>query len=214
MTKFKNHITNPEIDKYIYSLAPTVDDVQIEMEELASERGFPIVGPLVGRVLYQLTKMKEAKTIFELGSGFGYSAYWFAKAVDETGHVHLTERSQKNADKAKEFLTRADLIDKTTIHIGDGLDILNSTEGPFDIIFNDINKEQYPDVVESAYDKLNTGGLLITDNVLWQGRVVSDDDSPSTTGVKKFNELIFNHSGFFSSIIPIRDGISISVKLR
>jgi len=90
---------------------------------------------------------------------------------------------------------------------------LEETEGEFDVIFNDIDKEYYPLVVDEGYKKLRRGGLFITDNVLWFGRVLTDDLSPSTKGVKEFTRLLFEKKGFLTTIIPIRDGISLSVKL-
>ncbi|MCH8029358.1 MAG: O-methyltransferase [Candidatus Dadabacteria bacterium] len=213
MNQFTTHITNPEIDKYLISLIPSNDEVLTEMERLGAERGFPIIGPLVGRLLYQLALIKGAKRVFELGSGFGYSTYWFAKALGEGGVVYYTDTSSEYADKAREFFKRGGLLDSVIINVGDAVSALQSSEGSFDIIFNDINKERYPEVIPKAYDKLNPGGLFITDNVLWRGRVLSSNPSPSTKGVKEFTRTLLAHDGFLTTIIPIRDGISLSIRL-
>jgi predicted O-methyltransferase YrrM len=183
------------------------------MERLGNERGFPIIGPLVGRLIYQLAVIVGAKRVLELGSGFGYSAYWFAKAVGEGGRVIFTELSEKNTRLAREFFRRGGVDRRIDIHTGDALRILEEIDGEFDIIFNDIDKEYYPLVVDNVYKKLRQGGLFITDNVLWFGRVLTDDLSPSTEGVKEFTRLLFQEQGFLSTVIPIRDGISLSVKL-
>ena len=183
------------------------------MEELASKESIPIVGPQVGRFLYQLAITINAKRVFELGSAFGYSAYWFAKAVGSDGEVHFTDLSKDNIALAHDFIDRMGFQNIIKVHMGDGALILDETQGDFDIIFNDIEKEDYPMVIEKAYNKLREGGLFITDNVLWHGRVVSDDDSPATQGVRKFTESILSHKGFYTTIIPIRDGLSVSVKL-
>ncbi len=209
----ETYIINPDIEEYIKNLIPVEDDVLKEMEKLGDERGFPIIGPIVGRLLYQIAIMIGAKRVFEMGSGFGYSAYWFAKAAGDDGEVVFTEISQRNAQLARDFFRRGGIDRIVQIHVGDALEILEETDGGFDIIFNDIDKEYYPLVVDRAYKRLRRGGLFITDNVLWFGRVLTDDLSPSTKGVKEFTRLLFSEKGFLTTIIPIRDGVSLSVKL-
>jgi predicted O-methyltransferase YrrM len=213
MKEIETYIVNPKIEEYLRNLDPVQDDVLREMERLGNERGFPIIGPLVGRLIYQLAVIVGAKRVLELGSGFGYSAYWFAKAVGEGGRVIFTELSEKNTRLAREFFRRGGVDRRIDIHTGDALRILEEIDGEFDIIFNDIDKEYYPLVVDNVYKKLRQGGLFITDNVLWFGRVLTDDLSPSTEGVKEFTRLLFQEQGFLSTVIPIRDGISLSVKL-
>ncbi len=183
------------------------------MEEFAKEEGIPIVGRQVGRFLYQLAITINAKRIFELGSAFGYSAYWFAKAAGSEGRVYFTDLSKNNAALAMDFIKSVGFEDRININLGDGYLILDEISGEFDIIFNDIEKEDYPKVIDKAYEKLRTGGLFITDNVLWHGRVISDDNSLATEGVKEFTKLLMEHSGFYTTIVPMRDGLSISVKL-
>ncbi len=183
------------------------------MEELAREKEIPIVGRQVGSLLYQLAITINAKRIFELGSAFGYSAYWFAKAVGIDGQVVFTDLSPENRDLAKKFFKHGGFQDRIQIHIGDGAMILGEISGEFDIIFNDIEKEDYPQIIDKAYNKLRTGGLFITDNMLWHGRVLSDDNSPPTEGIREFTKLLMLHKGFYTTIVPIRDGLSISVKL-
>jgi predicted O-methyltransferase YrrM len=209
----ETYIVNPSIEEYIKKLILAEDDVLKEMEKLGEERDFPIIGPIVGRLLYQFAIMIRARRVFEMGSGFGYSAYWFAKATGDDGEVVFTELSRKNAQLAQDFFRRGGIDGIVQIHIGNALEIIEETEGEFDIIFNDIDKEYYPLVVDKAYNKLRRGGLFITDNVLWFGRVLVDDSSPSTKGIKEFTRLLFSEKRFLTTIIPIRDGVSLSVKL-
>jgi predicted O-methyltransferase YrrM len=209
----ESYIVNPQIEEYLKSLSPADDTILREMEELGKERGFPIVGPLVGRLLLQLALAIGAERIFEMGSGFGYSAYWFAKALSDGGTLFFTEFSDENARLALDFFKRAEIGNRIKIQVGDSLSILDRTPGHFDLIFNDIDKENYPSVVDKAFKRLRKGGLLITDNVLWFGRVLKDDDSSSTRGIKEFTRLLLSEKGFLTTIIPIRDGISISLKL-
>ena len=208
-----DYIVNPRIEEYLKSLSPADDAILREMEELAKERGFPIVGPLVGRLLLQLALAIGADRIFEMGSGFGYSAYWFAQALGDGGTLFFTEFSDENARLALDFFKRGKIESTIKIQVGDSLSILDRTPGQFDLIFNDIDKENYPSVVDKAFKRLRNGGLLITDNVLWFGRVLRDDDSSSTKGIKEFTRLLLSERGFLTTIIPIRDGISISLKL-
>jgi predicted O-methyltransferase YrrM len=207
------YIINPDIEDYMESLTPAGDSILKEMEEHARVSEFPIVGPLVGRLLFQLALMINAKRVLELGSGFGYSAYWFAKAVGEDGSVVYTDISDENARAAGDFFSRAGLWQRLDIRTGDAVKILEGSPGGFDIIFNDIDKEYYPLVVDPAYEKLRKGGIFITDNVLWSGRVLRQDDSPSTEGVREFTRLLLSHEGFFTTIMPLRDGVSVSLKL-
>jgi predicted O-methyltransferase YrrM len=213
LNNFADYIVNPQIEEYLKSLSPADDTILKEMEELGKDRSFPIVGPLVGRLLHQLALAIGAERIFEMGSGFGYSAYWFAKALSDSGTLFFTEFSNDNAELALSFFKRAEIDNRIKIHVGDSLSILDTIPGHFDIIFNDIDKERYPLVVEKAYNRLRKGGLLIADNLLWFGRVLRNDDSSSTKGVKEFTRLLLSEKGFLTTIIPIRDGISISLKL-
>ncbi|NIP37978.1 MAG: O-methyltransferase [Candidatus Dadabacteria bacterium] len=213
MKQFDTYIVNPEIESYISDLSPAYDPLVEEMEKLAEQLDFPIIGSQVGRFLYQITKISGAKKIFELGSGFGYSAYWFSKALDDGGYIICTEHSADNHKIAEELFKKSDYFNRVKYKKGEALSILKRQEEKFDIILNDVDKEYYPDVVELAAEKLSPGGLLITDNMLWFGRVLSEDNSPSTVGVKKFTELLFSRKDFMTTIIPIRDGISISLKI-
>ncbi len=185
-----------------------------EMERYADENDFPIVGPQVGQLLYILTRISNARKVFEIGSGFGYSALWFGLGMKDTGTVVCTEHSEENINRAQEYLRSVDILRSTlTFHRGNGIDILSKSNDHYDIIFNDANKEDYPKVFDTAKSKLKKNGLLISDNVLWHGQVTEPEQDHKTAGVVEYNKAIFNSDNFFSSIIPIRDGVSVSVKL-
>ena len=209
----KTLITSPEIERYIENLYPLEDPVLKEMEETGNQINFPLVGSLVGRLLYQLVKMSGAKKIFEMGSGFGYSAFWFALAIPEDGIVHLTDQSKKNLELAKNFLTRGNLVHKAKFHVGDALDVLQKTNDSFDLIFIDIDKELYPRALALAKMKLKLGGLLMADNLLWFGQVLERKGDASTEGIKEFNRKLFNDCDFISTLLPIRDGIGVAYKI-
>jgi predicted O-methyltransferase YrrM len=205
-------IVNPAIESYLHELASPQDPVLREMELLGAERSFPIVGPQVGRLLYILAAAISAKRIIELGSGFGYSAYWFAQAVGAGGQVILTETSAEHAAEAESFLERGGMLDRVRIEVGDGLEIIDRIGGEFDIVFNDIDKERYPQVLDRAAAALRPGGLLISDNMLWFGTVL--DDPPvdaSTRGVQELTRMLYESDDFRTVLIPLRDGITVSI---
>jgi len=205
-------IVNPAIDLYLHELANPADPVLREMELLAAERSFPIVGPQVGQLLGVLAASVSAERVIELGSGFGYSAYWFARAVGPGGQVILTETSPELAAEARSFLERGGLADRVRIEIGDALSIIDTIGGEFDVVFNDIDKERYPLVLDRAAAALRPGGLLISDNMLWFGTVL--DETPAddrTRGVKELTRLLYDSPDFRTVMIPLRDGVSVSI---
>ena len=208
-------IVNPRIEEYLRRLYDDGDPVRLEMEEMGRQRKFPIVGPLVGRYLQVLTRSIRARRVFELGSGYGYSALHFARAVGEAGVVHCTELSEENVRLAEGFLTRAGVWSRITYHREEATAALRKTGGTWDIIYNDIDKDGYPDTVDLAYAHLRPGGLFITDNVIWSGRVLDgeDDGKPATAGVKEFTARLFAHRGFLTSINPTRDGVAVALRL-
>lgn len=205
-------IVHPDIERYLWNSIPERDEVLTEMEKVAEEKGFPIVGPLVGRLFHLLTVATKAKRILELGSGYGYSAYWFAKGVGKDGKVILTEKDSENVRMAEQYLRRGGLLDRVEILQGDALKLIEKLNGSFDIIFNDIDKKEYPKGFRKAIPLLKKGGLFIADNVLWHGKILDRMPDTPTAGVLTFNRLIFSKE-IFTTMLPLRDGVSISLKL-
>jgi caffeoyl-CoA O-methyltransferase len=206
-------IVHPAIEAYLEGVAPSSDPILREMEEMAHRRNFPIVGPLVGRLLCQLTMMIQAERVLELGSGFGYSAYWFAKGLKAGGKVLCTEGSKENAAQAVEFFKKTGMQKMMGIEVGEALEIIERHPGPFDIIFMDIDKEQYPDGFEKALPRLRRGGLFVVDNMLWFGSVLTGSTEPDVLGVKRLTERLYGSKDLWTTILPLRDGVSISLKL-
>ncbi|HZY10662.1 MAG TPA: O-methyltransferase [Bacteroidota bacterium] len=206
-------LVNSHIVEYLLDVTPERDEILENMEQYALERNFPIIGPLVGRMVYLLTQACQAKRILELGSGFGYSAYWFAKATPKDGQIICTEDDHENVDRAREYMRRGKLSHKVTFLVGDALKLIDTLDGQFDIIFNDIDKHQYPKAFRKALPRLRKGGMLISDNVLWSGRIFDRKPDAETAGILTYNRLIYSSKELFSTIIPIRDGVSISIKL-
>ena len=208
-------IVDPRIMEYLRRLYDDGDPVRTEMEALAEKRRFPIVGPLVGRHLELLTRAIGAKRVFELGSGYGYSALHFARAVGEGGVVHCTELDDENIRLAQGFLTRAGVWGRVSYHREEATAALRRVGGTWDIVYNDIDKDGYPATVDLAHAHLRPGGLFITDNVLWSGRILEgeDDGSAATRGVKEFTRRLLAHRGFLTAIDPTRDGVAVALRL-
>jgi predicted O-methyltransferase YrrM len=203
----------PHIEEYLEGLETTRDAVLMDMERQAAERDFPIVGPLVGRMLCLLARSIGARRILELGSGFGYSAYWFARALPEDGEVILTEGSSRNLAQAREFFRRGGVRCRVRFEQGDAFKILGRLPGDFDIIFNDVDKEQYPTAFRTAVPRVRAGGYFLSDNMLWGGRVVEDGSHATTRGVLELTRLLFSATDLYTMIVPVRDGVSVSLKL-
>lgn len=204
----------PEVERYMYDILPERDAVLQEIEQQAEKRDIPIVGPAVGRLLFQYARLLNAKRIFEMGSAVGYSTIWWARAVGEGGEVFYTDGDQKNAAEARQYFKRAGVEDRIRVHVGDALQLLAAQHQEFDIIFNDVDKEYYPRVLELIPSRLRRGGLFITDNVIWSGRVTQQQPEEETTrAIQEFNQRLYAKPGFFTTIVPLRDGVAISVKL-
>lgn len=193
------------------------EPVLLEMEAEGKERGFPIIGRLVGVTVELLARSVGAKRVFELGSGFGYSAYWFARAVGPSGEVHGTDGDPANEPKALDYLSRARLAEPIRWHVGDAVTHLGAAPGEFDVVYNDIDKDGYPAAWMAARERIRVGGLYVCDNVLWSGRVaVQDRDDPRpvyTHAILEHNRLIAEDDRFISSIVPTRDGVFVALRV-
>jgi caffeoyl-CoA O-methyltransferase len=208
---------NPAIEDYMRSLLNHTDHAAlIEMEALAQNNNFPIVGRLVGVFLETMAKTINAQRVFEFGSGYGYSAYWFAKAVGSTGQVICSEADLLNKEKAEQYLSSAGLWDRIDFQAGMAQDIFAQTDGLFDICFNDVDKGDYPEIWLMAKDRVRPGGLYIADNVLWRGRVAMEHYEDMfqgwTEAIIEHNQLIFNDPDFDTFINPTRDGVIVARK--
>lgn len=208
-------ITNPDVEQYMYSMLPPRDAVLQKMEALAQERKIPIIGPIVARILYQLVRLSNAKTIFEMGSAIGYSTIWIARAAGEGSTVYYTDSDPENARMAASNFERAGVRDRIKILTGNALDMLDQTPGMFDIVFCDVNKQDYPRVFHKAVPRIRKGGLFLADNVLWYGRIMQppDQQDEPTRGIVEFNRLIYSSPDLYPCILPVRDGFAVCEKL-
>jgi caffeoyl-CoA O-methyltransferase len=206
-------ITTQPVEEYFYSLLPPRDPVLTAIEDEAAKRDIPIVGPAVGRILYQLARIAGSKNIFEMGSAIGYSTIWWARAVGGGGRVIYTDGDRKNADEAREYFERAGVAAVITIKVGDALELLSEQKQEFDLIFCDVDKEDYPRALRVAQTKLRSGGLFVADNVLWSGKVAENNPSEaSTKAIQEFNRLLYSRPDMFTTILPVRDGLAVAMK--
>ena len=210
-----SELTYQATQDYLASLVPPREKEMQEMETYAEKHDFPIIGPACGYYCYQLARMIGAKSVFELGSGYGYSTAWFAKAVKENGGgvVHHTVWDEKLSRRAGGHLSALGFADIVQYHVAEAVETLRKESGLFDIIFNDIEKQTYPASLPVIKEKLRHGGLLIIDNILWSGRIFDEKDiSPATEGVREFTRKITTDKDWIVSLAPVRDGMIIAYK--
>ncbi len=203
-----------EVEDYLYNLLPERDAVVREMEAYADENRIPIIGPAVGRMLALFVQVSGAKRIFEMGSAIGYSTIWLARAAGTKAKVIYTDGDPEKARRAKEYFRRAGVAKRIEIKVGDAMALLKKTPGSFDLIFNDVDKHQYPDALRAALPRLRRGGLLVTDNTLWSGKAArpAAPDDADTKGVQEFNRLVYESKELYPVLIPLRDGVTVCRK--
>ena len=206
-------ITVGPVEDYLYNMLPPRDEVLAEMEEEAAQKKIPIVGPAVARIFFQLATMIQAKTVFEMGSAIGYSTIWWARAVADGGRVIYTDGDPKNAEKARGFFQRAGVANRIAIKTGDALELLSEEKQQFDIVFNDVDKDDYPRVLRLAAPRVRKGGLFVTDNVLWSGRIADTNPTDSRTkAIQEFNRALYDSPDFYTTILPVRDGVAVALR--
>lgn len=203
------------IEQYLTGLvAPRPDELRA-MEQEAERTGFPIIGPTCGHFCYLVARLIGARSVFELGSGYGYSTAWFARAVHENGggkvyHVVWDAELSARAQKHLAILGYAAWME---YRVGEAVETLRVTPGSFDLMFLDIDKEAYPEALPVIAAKLRPGGVLIADNALRRGSVADPNDRSSTTeAVRRFTHMVMDDPAWIASIIPIRDGLLLGWK--
>lgn len=214
-----------DLDAFLEAMAPRPDPIQRDMGDRAEADDFPIVGPIVGGVLHQLALATDARRCFEFGSGFGYSAYWMARALPADGEVVLTEEDPAELAAAQEFFERGGLVDLARFEAGDAMDVVGRRRGPFDLVHIDHDKERYPDAFEAIKPALPTGGVVVADNAITAGpmdtagllrAIVDGDGDPHlddmTEGVRAYLEAVRTDPHFATTVLPVGSGIAVSVR--
>ncbi len=204
-----------DVEEYLYELLPERDSVVKEMEDYAEEHDIPIIGPAVARLLTLLAQASGAERIFEMGSAIGYSTVWLARAAGTQGKVIYTDGDPEKAKRAEVYFRMAGVAKRIEVQVGDALALVKKAPGKFDLIFNDVDKKQYPAALQAALPKLKRGGLFITDNTLWSGKAARPpaDDDRDTKAIQEFNRLVYASKELYSVLIPLRDGVTVCRKL-
>ncbi|MFN8492891.1 MAG: O-methyltransferase [Caldilineaceae bacterium] len=210
-----DHLTYPNVQEYLTNLVPQRPAELQTMEAYAKQHDFPIIGPVAGQLCYQIALMTGARRVFELGSGYGYSTAWFAKAVQENGggEVHHVVWDDKLSQMARQHLSALGYGDLVKYHVAEAVQTLKATDGPFDLIFNDIDKDGYPASLPVIAERLRSGGVLIIDNMFLGGSIFeASNQSASTAGVREFTRLITTDPNWIVTLAPIRDGLIVAIK--
>jgi len=229
-----------EITRFATHVGPEPDEVLAEMERVARDEGFPIVGPAVGGWLCQLARLVDATRVFEFGSGYGYSACWFARALPADGEIVLTELDEQNLERARSYLDRLGVADLATIEVGDAVEIARKHDGTFDLALLDIEKYQYVAAFETIRDHIPPGGAVLADNTMSAGREAPDDTvdfevllraietddydvesgdlddlgTQSTRGILEYIAHVSDHPDFETTVLPLGDGLTVSTRIR
>ncbi|OLB33845.1 MAG: hypothetical protein AUH11_20025 [Acidobacteria bacterium 13_2_20CM_57_17] len=203
-----------DVEEYVYELLPERDAVVTEIEDYAAQNRVPIIGPAVARMLTLFVQVSGAKRIFEMGSAIGYSTIWLARAAGPKGKVTYTDGDPEKARRAKDYFRRAGVGKRIDVRVGDAVELLKKSPGTFDLIFNDIDKRQYPAALQVALPKLRRGGLFITDNTLWSGKAArpAAPDDLDTQGIQEFNRLVYATKQLYPVLLPLRDGVTVCQK--
>jgi caffeoyl-CoA O-methyltransferase len=201
------------LTRWLDGFVPARPSLLAGLEAEAAETGFPIIGPASGHLCYLLARLTGARRVFELGSGFGYSTAYFARAVNENGggEVHHTVMDEALSARARVVLGELGLLEPVVFHVGEAVAALHEVDGPFDVAFLDIDKDGYPAALPVIEMKLRPGGLLIADNMIRDGRVFDEEDrSAATEGVRAFTRMVMESPDWIATIVPVRDGVLVA----
>ena len=206
------------IERYLSSLNRAGDDVLADIARGNESRGLPLVDAEVGALLRVLATAANATRILEVGTAIGYSGIWLAGALPPGGMLITMEMNEDRAREARDNFARAGLEDRVSVIVGDAQLKIAKVSGPFDLVFQDGAKQLYTPLLDRLVALLRPRGLLVTDNVLWDGEVAPGfvdtpkRDAADTQAIAEYNARVAAHPALLSSIVPLRDGLSIAVK--
>jgi predicted O-methyltransferase YrrM len=216
------------LESYATALGPESDEVLAEMGTQAREERFPYVGPAVGGWLAMLARFADAERVFEFGSGFGYSAYWFARELPADGEVVLTEIDADELEQAREYMDRGGLADRASFEHGDAIETIEEYEGPFDVVLIDCQKERYAEAFEAVRGKVAPGGIVAADNAVAGGSIDAGDlreyfedgggeggadrsgMNGMTEGIADYLDAVADHDAFETTLLPLGEGVAVS----
>jgi predicted O-methyltransferase YrrM len=207
------------VERYLAELNRGGDPLLAEIARTGVDRDLPLVDAEVGALLRVLATAIGAQKILEIGTAVGYSGIWLAGALPAGGMLMTMEMDGRRAKEAQANFDRAGLTDRVSVMLGDAQRMIAKVAGPFDLIFQDGDKKMYAPLLDRLVSLLRPGGLLVTDNVLWDGKVVPGyakraADDGDTRAIAEYNERVAAHPALLTTVMPLRDGVSISVKKR
>jgi predicted O-methyltransferase YrrM len=213
------------IEQYATVVGPDGDDVLAEMDDYAEREGFPTVGPAVGGWLELLARMVDTERVFEFGSGYGYSAYWFCRALDGDGEIVLTEVDEDELDMAREYLDRGDFAATAHFELGDAIETIEEYDGPFDVVLIDNEKDRYREAFESVREKVAPGGVVLADNAVAGGTIVMEDvqrllegedvdTDGMSRGIADYIEGVRDDPEFRTTLLPVGEGVAVSYRVE
>jgi predicted O-methyltransferase YrrM len=211
------HFILEELDDYVVS--HTQDEPEL-LQELNRETYQKILLPRMlsghyqGRLLSMLSKLINPKTILEIGTYTGYSALCLAEGMQAQGELHTIDIDEELYDFQRKYFDKSGYGSQIHQHLGNALDIIPKLEITFDLVFIDADKENYANYFNCVINKLNSGGVILSDNVLWSGKVIEplQKDDTSTPALIEYNALLKNDKRIETVLLPIRDGLTISRK--
>jgi caffeoyl-CoA O-methyltransferase len=213
-----SEITPPRIAEYLTGLRREPNPVLSQVDREGRAEGLPLVHADTGALLHALALAAGAQRILEIGTAIGYSALWLASALPADGMMITMEMSAERAERARANLTAAELDDRVSVMVGDASKFLHKVSGPFDVIFQDSDKNLYSPMLDRLVALLRPGGLLLTDNVLWSGEVIPGyvaspkHDAAETEAIAAYNRRLADDPRLFTTFVQVGDGLSISVK--
>ena len=206
-------IIKREQAEYLDQLHRQRDPLLAEMEAYAAEHRVPIADREVAFFLEITARAIGARKALEIGMAIGYSVVHLARGMGQDGLVVTIDPSDEMIQLASGYLERAGLLDRVRIERGKALDVMPHLNETFDLLFIDALKEEYSQYLDLGLPRLRTGGVVIVDNLLWGGKVASDDNESSTVALREFNPYFFNHPQLKAEILSVGDGLGYAVKL-
>jgi predicted O-methyltransferase YrrM len=206
------------VEQYLATLNHQSDPVLTSVARAGERDHLPLIDAEVGALLRVLVLATGATRVLEIGTAIGYSGLWIAGGLPANGTLITMEVDEARAKIARDNFSRAGVADRVNVIVGDAQRMLHKIAGPFDLIFQDGDKAQYGPMLDRLVELLRTGGLLVTDNVLWSGDVVPGfnatprQNPADTAAIIAYNETIHRHPSLVTSIVPLRDGVAISAK--
>lgn len=213
-------MVDTETRAFLRAVSPAHDEIQQEMAAYADDHGFPIIGAEAGGLLRSVARTADAQRVFEFGSGFGYSAYWFLQGMPADGEIVLTEFDADELEMAEEFFERAGLHDRARFEHGDAMTAVTRHDGPFDVVLIDHQKASYPDAFAAIRGKLPVGSVVVADNIMrssvmqYFGADADLPDDDSARGLIEYVETVRSDEDFHTTILPIGNGLALSTRER